>query len=103
MKVFELKGTADQLILEYKNLGYQFDQKIRSGSGILFGLQISTSTNNKIIPYNKAHKLLEHANSIVNKAAMKNWDIASQKMQIYVNTVLWLSQSRKMCLKSHLN
>ena len=35
---------------------------------------------------------------------MKNWDIALQKMQIYANTVLCLSQSRK-CAKvtSRLN
>ena len=72
MKGFELKGATDQLILEYKNLCYQFDHKIKSESGIVYGLQITTTTNDKIIPYNKAHKFLVHANSIATKATMKN-------------------------------
>ena len=46
-KVFELKGASDQLTLNYKNLRYHFNHKIKSGSGILYGLQILTPTNNK--------------------------------------------------------
>ena len=53
MNIFELKGTADQIILKHKNLRYQFDHKIKSGSDILYGLQITTATNNKRIPYKK--------------------------------------------------
>ena len=30
MKVFELKGTADQLTLKYNNICYQFNHKIKS-------------------------------------------------------------------------
>ena len=87
MKVFELKGTEDQLTLRYKNLRYKFDNKSKCRSGILYGLRIITSTNNKRIPYDKAHKFLGHTNSTVTKATMKIWDIASQKNQTFENTV----------------
>ena len=85
--IFELKGTEDQLTLRYKNLHYEFDNKIKSRSGILYDLRIITSANNKMIPYNKAHNFLVHADSTVTKATMKKWDIASQKNQTCANTV----------------
>ena len=96
MKVFELKGMEDQLTLRYKNLQYQFDQKIKSRSGILYSLRIITSTNNKRIPYYKAHKLLVHANSTVTKATMKKMGYCIYKNRL-MQTLCRVKVKAKRC------
>ena len=99
MKVFELKGTEDQHNLRYNNLRYQFDHKIKSGSGILYGLCIITSTSNKRIPYNKAHKFLVQTHSTVTKETMKKLGYLFSKEPDLCKHCAVLKSKQKMCLK----
>ena len=71
MKIFELSGKDNQLKLKFKTLEYSFDHKIKSGSGFLFGLKVLTGKGGTMVPYEKGHMFLVHANKVTTKATMK--------------------------------
>ena len=58
MKVFELCGKENPFKLNFNNLEYCFDHKIKSGSGVLFGLKVITGKGNRYIPYEKGNMFL---------------------------------------------
>ena len=70
-----LEGSRDKLIIKKDNKKYFFDEKIKSGNGILFGMRITEEINehtpytkSKAIDIMKYHEMLDHASEAMTRS-----------------------------------
>ena len=87
-----LEGSRDKLIIKKDNKKYFFDEKIKSGNGILFGMRITEEINehtpytkSKVIDIMKYHEMLGHASEAMARSTASKMNIRLKGEYTYCN------------------